>query len=355
MPEVTLLPRTTVFGYYDHNVVGALEKVADHHPVPPAHTPRQRYWTIRAKRIVLATGAHERIIAFPDNDRPGVMLAGAAETYAMRYGVLPGRKAILFANNDAAYASLFALQDAGIGVAGIADPRADSPAMAAARARGITVWAESQIVGTGGGRAVSGARISRIGSAGTDTLAAADLLLVSGGFNPVVHLASQGRTPLDWNAAIASFVPGTPILPQDSAGAANGIFGIAAAAADGARAGGATVPLPEGGVSDPTVLPFWEVTAGGKSFVDIQDDVTADDIRLARATAISSTPSATPPTPWAPTRARPAGWSAPPCSPPPAAWRCRKSACPPSAPSPRPSPGAPLRVRMSARISPPPA
>jgi sarcosine oxidase subunit alpha len=281
MPEVTLLPRTTVFGYYDHNVVGALERVADHQPEPPPHTPRQRYWTIRARRIVLATGAHERIIAFPDNDRPGVMLAGAAETYALRHGVLPGRRALLFANNDAAYGSLFAVQDAGVGVACAVDPRADSPAIAAARARGITVHAESQIVGTGGGRAVSGAAIARIGSTGTDALVAADLLLVSGGFNPVVQLASQGRTPLEWNAALAAYVPGTPVLPQDSAGAANGVFGIAAAAADGARAGGATIPLPEGGTSDATVMPFWEAAARGKSFVDIQDDVTADDIRLA--------------------------------------------------------------------------
>ena len=288
MANVTLLPRTTVFGYYDHNVVGAIERVADHLIEPPAHTPRQRYWTIRAKQIVLATGAHERLIAFPDNDRPGVMLAGSAATYATRYGVLPGGRALLFANNDAAYDSIFALQDSGMSIAGAVDPRADSAAQQAARARGITVWADSHVIGTAGSTALSGARIARRGGTGTDTLVVADVLCVSGGINPAVQLASQGRTPVEWNEALASYVPGTPTLPQRSAGAANGITGIAAAAADGARAGAAAmglteanIPLPGGGATDATVLPFWEVPVAGKAFVDIQDDVTANDIRLA--------------------------------------------------------------------------
>ena len=90
LPEVRLLPRTTVFGYYDHNVLGAVERVADHLPVPPEHGVRQRYWVIRAKQVVLATGAIERLIAFPDNDRPGVMLASAAEAYVRRFGVAAG-------------------------------------------------------------------------------------------------------------------------------------------------------------------------------------------------------------------------------------------------------------------------
>ena len=146
MPEVTLMPRTTVFGYYDHNVVGAVERVADHLAAPPPHTPRQRYWTIARRKMVLATGAHERLIAFPDNDRPGVMLAGAAQTYAARYGVLPGRRALLFANNDLAYDSLFALQDSGMAVAGVVDPRAESAGDARrARARHRRVgWQRGQ-------------------------------------------------------------------------------------------------------------------------------------------------------------------------------------------------------------------
>ena len=287
MPNVTLLPRTNVFGAYDANVVGAMERVADHMAVPPAHTPRMRYWTIRAGKIIHATGAHERFIAFPDNDRPGVMLAGAAAVYATRFGVRAGRRALLFANNDAAYDDFFTLQDAGVGIAGIVDPRAGSAGAEAARARNITVWADSQVVGTAGSLALQGARVARRGSAGTDTLVAADLLCVSGGINPAVHLASQSRTPLDWSERLAAWVPGTPVLAQFAAGSVNAVTGIAAAAADGAKAGAAAsggdaaIALPGGSMGDATVLPFWEVSARGKSFVDIQDDVTADDIRLA--------------------------------------------------------------------------
>ena len=284
MPEVTLLPRTTVFGYYDHNVVGAVERVADHLATPAPHMPRQRYWTIRAETIVLATGALERLIAFPDNDRPGIMLAGAAATYASRFGVRAGRRALLFANNDAAYASLFALQDAGMAIAGIVDPRASSAGAELARARNIPVWADSQVVGTSGRTALVGARVARRGSSGADALVVADLLCVSGGHNPAVQLASQGRTPLAWRDALATFVPGAATLAQHSVGAANGVFGIAAAAADGrdwAAAGAGDIPLPADDGPPGDILPFWEVDVSGTAFVDLQDDVTSDGIRLA--------------------------------------------------------------------------
>ena len=308
MPEVTLLPRTTVFGYYDHNVLGAVERVADHLPEPPPHTPRQRAWTIRARSVVLATGAHERIIAFPGNDRPGVMLAGSARIYATRYGVRPGSRALLFANNDAAYDDLFAIQSVGVEIVGAVDPRNESAGIAAARARGITVWADSEVAGTSGSPVLHGARVRRRGDAGPGNLIVADLLCISGGINPAVQLASQSRTPLEWHRALATYVPGTPLLPQHSAGAAAGITGIAEAAADGVRAGTAgmqnVLPLPlwegAGGrgqyppigawptpppipllESESAPLPFWEVKAPGKAFVDLQDDVTTDDIRLA--------------------------------------------------------------------------
>jgi sarcosine oxidase subunit alpha len=100
MPEVTVMPRTTVFGFYDQGVLGAIERVADHLPEPPPHTPRQRAWTIRAREVVLATGAHERLIAFPGNDRPGVMLAGAARAYARRHGVRAGETAVRAAETE---------------------------------------------------------------------------------------------------------------------------------------------------------------------------------------------------------------------------------------------------------------
>jgi sarcosine oxidase subunit alpha len=290
MPEVTLLPRTTVFGYYDHNMLGAVERVTDHLPVPPPHTPRQRYWTIRARSVVLATGAHERFIAFPGNDRPGVMLAGAAKTYATRFGARAGRRALLFANNDAAYDSLFALQEAEVEIAGAVDARPDSAGAAAARERGISVWTGAAVTGTGGRQSLQGVRVRM--RRGEEARVAADLLCVSGGINPAVHLASQSGTPLVWDERLASFVPSTPVQAQHSAGAAAGVTGIAEAAADGARAGAAvaieagfvanaSIELPNGDAPDSTVVPVWEVKARGKAFVDIQDDVTTEDIRLA--------------------------------------------------------------------------
>jgi heterotetrameric sarcosine oxidase alpha subunit len=290
MPEVLLLSCTTVFGYYDCNVVGAVQRVAEHLPQPPPHMPRQRSWTIRARSVVLATGAHERFIAFPGNDRPGVMLAGAAQTYATRFGVRAGRRALFFANNDAAYDSLFALQDAELQIAGAVDARPDSAGAAAARERGIAVWTGAAITGAAGRTSLHGVRV-RLRNGGEMRLAT-DLLCVSGGINPAVHLASQSGTPLVWDDRLASFVPGAPVQEQHSAGAAAGITGIAAAAAAGARAGtaaataagfiaDASIELPCGEAPDPTVLPVWEVKARGKAFVDIQDDVTTEDIRLA--------------------------------------------------------------------------
>ncbi len=103
--DVTLLPRTTAFGYYDQNLVGLVERVADHLPEPPPFTPRQRLWHVRAGIVVLASGALERGIAYADNDLPGTMLAGAAQAYVTRYGVKPGTRAVIFTNNDSAYDS----------------------------------------------------------------------------------------------------------------------------------------------------------------------------------------------------------------------------------------------------------
>jgi sarcosine oxidase subunit alpha len=292
MPEVRLLPRTTVFGYYDHNVLGAVERVADHLPVPPEHGVRQRYWVIRARQVVLATGAVERLIAFPDNDRPGVMLASAAETYVRRFGVLPGSRAVLFTNNDHAYGAAFALRDAGAEVAAIVDVRSQSSGADRARARGLTVWTAAEVVGTAGARALREVAVRWRDERGSNAVRA-DLLCVSGGLNPAVNLASMTRAPLVWDAGLASFVPGRAMQAERSAGAARGIFDMSPAARDGAEAGAAAAaaagfpatprfgaPAKEEKRTTPLEA-FWEVEAKGKAFVDLQNDTTADDMRLA--------------------------------------------------------------------------
>ena len=122
MPHVTLLPRTTVFGYMDHNFLTLTERVTDHMPSRPVHLPRQRLWKVRAKQVILAQGAHERPLVFAGNDLPGVTLSGAVRTYINRYAVVPGQRAVIVINNDDAYRTALALHDAGAHVI-IADLR----------------------------------------------------------------------------------------------------------------------------------------------------------------------------------------------------------------------------------------
>ncbi|MBR0680393.1 sarcosine oxidase subunit alpha family protein [Roseomonas eburnea] len=298
MPEVTIMPRTTVFGFYDQGVLGAVERVADHLPEPPPHTPRQRSWTIRAREVVLATGAHERLIAFPGNDRPGVMLAGAARSYARRFGVRAGENVALFATHDGAYDAAFALAEAGARIAAIIDPRPDSPAMQRAREAGFAVRAGSVVSATVGGTALRGIELRAAGGSGRGDAVAADLLMISGGWNPAVHLASMSGAALAWDEGLQAFVPGPPAQRERSAGACRGVHGIGAAAADGAAAGRAAaiaagfaaapdIALPDAPAPDHRPHPLWEVRGRGKAFVDIQDDVTADDIRLAHREGFS--------------------------------------------------------------------
>src|SRR5690606_5207663 len=155
MENVRILPRTTVWGYYDGNVMAALERVADRRS-PEKGEPRHRHWVIRAGRVVLATGAFERPLVFPGNDRPGVMLAGAAERYAVEYGVLPGEKIAVFANNDTAYRAAAALHRAGARIAAIVDVRrqVSAAALDLARETAAEHLPGYAVVATSGGNAL---------------------------------------------------------------------------------------------------------------------------------------------------------------------------------------------------------
>ena len=100
LPNVRLMPRTTVIGAFDHGIYGAVERVSDHCITPDAGKPRQILWRIYTKRTVLAAGAIERPIAFENNDRPGIMLASAMRTYANRFAVAADQRVAIFTNND---------------------------------------------------------------------------------------------------------------------------------------------------------------------------------------------------------------------------------------------------------------
>ena len=305
--DVMLLPRTTAFGYYDGDLVGLIERVAD--PVPTtanAWVSRQRMWKVRAKSVVLATGAHERLIAYANNDLPGTMLAGALCTYIERYAIRPGTRAVVFANNDGAYATALALQRAGVEVAAIVDPRAGGALGGAlplaARDARLPIVARSVVAGAHGRRHVTAVDVAPL-AGGNVRRIDCDLVALSGGWNPAVHLYSQSRGKLRYDEALATFVPHRSPAAIAAAGAANGTFDLSAALDEGHSAGlaaalrtGFSSPAPlrspqAAPVADEPPQALWStpsILKGAKRFVDWQNDVTVDDIGLAVREGYSS-------------------------------------------------------------------
>jgi sarcosine oxidase subunit alpha len=296
-PRVTLLPRTQVFGYYAQNFLAAQQRLTDHLPNPDRKSPRERLWQVRAKQVVLATGAHERPLVFPDNDRPGIMLAESVRTLATRYGVKPGAKVVVATSHDGGYRAALDLARAGCEIVMIADLRETADGMLPRMARkiGLRVETHAAILGSRGGLRVTHARIARLwsdGRPGKPDEIACDAIAMSGGWTPSVHLYSQSRGKLKFDEATRTFLPGAPAQAQFSVGACRGVFDLTAALADGARAGaeagGATpgpMPSVEGafaasGGTLGVVAPMEDAELS-KAFVDFQNDVTARDIRLA--------------------------------------------------------------------------
>lgn len=296
LPGVTLMPRTTVYGVYDHGTYGAVERVADHLPVPPAHQPRQRSWRIVAKRAILAAGSIERPIVFAGNDTPGVMLAGAVRTYLNRYGVLPGRDAVVFTAGDDGWATARDLARAGARVAAIVDARAqiDPGLQALAKEIGAPVHLGAVVSAARGGKALSGVTIRC--SDGRESGVPCDLLAVSNGWNPTLHLTSHQNARPVWDETIQAFVPDRLPKGLSVAGSAAGRFSLAQALEDGGRLGReaateAGFTARDAGVpaTDPeasALSPVWRVKAGkgrssSKAFVDFQNDVTDADVELA--------------------------------------------------------------------------
>ena len=294
LDNVRCLPATAVVGAYGHGVFAAVQELGAEESAEFANL-RERLRIIRTRQVLFAHGAIERLIAFPGNDRPGVMMAGAALDYLRHYGVAIGRRPVWFLNNDEAYESALALRAAGIDCVAIVDVRGDSLAAQRARTAGIKVHAAAVVDAVDGRHGVSAVRIRHQASGRIHRLDA-DCLLVSGGHSPSTALASQLGASLHWEESIAGFVAKLAPKTGQIAGAAHGVFGIAAAALDGAAAArliaaqlGAEVraadrdpnlPLPP----DPECTPIaalWEVTGRGKSFVDLQNDVTTADVRLA--------------------------------------------------------------------------
>ena len=297
--EVVILRRATAFGYYDDNLIAIEERVADHVAEPGPVQPRGRLWLVRASQVVLATGAYERPFVFADNDRPGIMLASAARAYVGRYAVRPGRRAVVFTNNDSAYDAAIDLAGAGVEIATIIDSRKQlGPVAEAALAAGIRCLTGRVVSRARGGRRLSGIDIMawRDGRAsGPSESFDCDLLAVSGGWSPAVHLFSQSRGGLRYDDGLTAFVPDNSPAAVVSAGACNGTYATQNCLSEGADAGlraavaagyGEAVPSssPVAERPRPTapIEPVWDIEGGrGKRFVDLQNDVTAEDVALA--------------------------------------------------------------------------
>ena len=285
--NVRVLSRTTAFGIYDNAVVGLVERLV------PGAAARERSWIVRARRIVIATGAMERPVVTGGNDRPGAMLASSMRTYANRWSVAVGRTAAIATNNDSAYASACDLARAGVSVT-LIDARADVPeklvrlcAVAGVELRGSKV--PLRVIGRNGVRALE---IGAPAGGASETIAC-DAFGMSGGWSPTQHLLSQRGVRPVWNEALGAFLPGQTGEPIRCAGAGAGLWGAADCARSG-RAAGAEAAQALGRSAPPEEFPApggWEAPIGswslgrvkGKAFVDLQNDVTLDDVRQACA------------------------------------------------------------------------
>ena len=283
MPNVThLLQDASVWAYREHNLLMVNERS------PADSNVLERNWRVRAGQVILATGAIERGLVFPDNDRPGVMLASAAQAYVNRFAVKPGERAVVFANNDSAYAVAADLHASGIDIAAIVDSRDAVPEDARDLAGDIPIKTGSVVIGVRGKRAVKGATVAERDGRGAENVDC-DLLLHSGGWNPTVHLFSQSRGSLRYDDTLATFVPGKAAQACVSIGGAAGEFSLASALRTGAEAAARTTgtempDLPAVTEEKYSIAPLWRVDARGakgKAFLDIQNDVTVDDVRLA--------------------------------------------------------------------------
>ncbi|MER5544008.1 sarcosine oxidase subunit alpha family protein [Streptomyces sp. NPDC002589] len=306
-PEVVVLRRTTAFGSYDDNYVLALQRRTDHlgADAPRESVSRQRLWHIRARQVVLATGAHERPLVFAGNDRPGVMLAGAVRTYLNRYAVAAGSRAVVATTNDSAYDTVADLHAAGIDIAAVVDarPGLSRRAREVAAATGVRVLAGSAVADTAGEGRITSVTVRGIDADGRLTGAAeafdCDLLAVSGGWSPVVHLHSQRQGRLRWDSGRAAFVPDGTVRQQQVVGAARGTYTFDGCVAEGARAGavaateaGYPVPVPTTSYEDvrPEVRALWLVPGVDDGwdthFVDLQRDVTVADVLRSTGTGM---------------------------------------------------------------------
>lgn len=283
MDNVRLMTRTTVTGAYDQGTYGALERVGHHLP-RNGKRPLETFWRIVAKRSILAAGALERPVAFANNDRPGIMTAGAVRSYINRYGVSPGKAVTVFGNNDDAHRTARDLIAAGVHVAGVIDARSDVDVSVEA-----PVYKGAVVCGSGGRRRLESITLRMNGR---EEKIATDCLAMSGGWNPTVHLTCHMNGRPTWREDILAFVPTPGAVPgMDSVGACNGAMSTAACLREGEQAGAriaadlgktaSTRHLPDAEDDPYRLSALWHVPGKGRAWLDFQNDVTVKDIKQA--------------------------------------------------------------------------
>jgi heterotetrameric sarcosine oxidase alpha subunit len=280
MDNVRMMSRTTIYGAYDHGIYGALERKTDH-LASSAGKPRQILWRIYSKRALLCAGALERSIAFTNNDRPGVMLAGAVRSYANRWAVTPGNRIAVLTNNDNGWRTATDLAAKGVDIAAIIDTRYDPKCTAPS---GIRQVSGQHAVDTSGRLGLKSIKLS------SGETIEADCLAISGGWNPNVHLTCHQRGYPVWNNTLCAFTPGADLpIGMAVAGAADGVMTLAGALQTGHDAAGriaqnlgATTSIGTHASAEDeatAITAFWHVANSRKrAWVDLQNDVTTKDI-----------------------------------------------------------------------------
>ena len=301
MPNVTVKNRAQVFGYYDHNMLVMSEKVSDHLPKTKKFSPKQRLWYVRAKEVLISSGSIERPIVFGNNDTPGVVLASAAKEYLKVYGVLVGKKPLVFTNNDSAYETAIEFKKNGIDAI-VLDTRINpkSEIIKEAQNLGIKIKFSYVVVAANGYKKVKSAQITKISDnkkeLGTIENINCDCICVSGFWTPTIHLSSQSGNKTKYNEKIDAFVPGESKQNETTIGSANGIFDLEETLKKSFEKGhelskkitnkDIKIPVPQ--VSEKKSSnhdKFWCVPLPEKKnykrFLDFQNDVTVSDIELA--------------------------------------------------------------------------
>ncbi|WP_108837365.1 sarcosine oxidase subunit alpha family protein [Tateyamaria sp. Alg231-49] len=281
MPNVRLMPRTTVIGAFDHGIYGAVERITDHLATSPTGKPRQILWRIYAKQTVLCAGATERPIAFENNDRPGIMLAASMRSYANRWATTPAQRVAIFTNNDDGHRTAQDLHAKGVKIAAVIDTRPDAPS-----SMDYEVLQGAQVADTKGRLGLTFVEVAR--ADGTNRTIECGALGVSGGWNPNVQLTCHQRGRPIWKEELAAFVPGGTLPPYMSvAGAAVGTFSTHGALKSGADAvrkalglKGRAPAVPQAEDAPVNQTPFWYVTGCSRAWLDQQNDVTVKDVKL---------------------------------------------------------------------------